>query len=200
MNQGITPREVGIGAACAGASGVVLAIATSGGILGERLSSGDPFVAAAVDAYVTAVCVAFAFLLPRSLSRLAMVAQAVGAVVGIGVVHLALRAGALPSAPWLAETAPQLVNDLTAAFATLLLLWACVRSFDVKVFAVALLLVSLYRATASRWHLDVAPQGFAVSVQQAVVAQFIACAVGLLVFTWVARRNVGARAGSAGPR
>jgi hypothetical protein len=42
--------------------------------------------------------------------------------------------------------------------------------------------MTAYRATASAWHLDQAPHGFQTTIQELVVAQFIAAALGLLVF------------------
>ena len=172
-------------------SGLVLALVTSGGLVGERISEGAPWVAAAVNALVTVVSVlVLAITLQHLGARMgaaARMAQVGGAMVGVALVHVLVRERVFFDVPWLSERPTQLVNDATAAGATLVLIWACARELDVRVFGVALALVTLYRVTAFRWHLDQAPHGFQNTVQQLVVMQFAAVALGLLIFTQVRR-------------
>lgn len=175
------------------ASGLLLALTTSGGILGERISGGDLRVAVAVNALVTVVSVVVLLVtLKRQLARTSVAlpaAQVAGAALGIALVHLLVRYRLSADLPWLAEGPAQLVNDATAAAATLVLVWACARRLDVRVLLGAFVLVTAYRFTAGRWHLDHAPGGFVLTVQQLVVFQFGASALGLLLFTHVHRRR-----------
>lgn len=192
MNRRNTPASIAettSSTATALGSGLLLALTTSGGILGARVSGGDVRVAVAVNALVTAVSVLVLLVSLRRMHASSLLAQGAGAVAGITLVHLLVRYRLSAELPWLAESPAQLVNDVTAAAATLVLVWACARQLDARVLTGALLLVTAYRATAPRWHLDHAPGGFAFTVQQLVVMQFAASAFGLLLFTHLHRRR-----------
>jgi hypothetical protein len=124
-------------------------------------------------------------------SRLAiLVPQALGAVVGIVVVHLLLRREALGALPWLSERPAQFVNDAVAVAGFLALVWAVTDGLDAKLLFLAFAGVTLYRVTAPLWHLDHAPGGFQTSVQELVVAQFVGAALAVGLF-----RTAVARAG-----
>lgn len=196
MHRGDTPASIAeatVSTFAALGSGLLLALVTSGGILGERVSGGDLRVALAVNALVTVVSVLVLLVtLKRQLARTrvaSLVAQIGGAAFGITLVHLLVRYRLSAEIPWLAEGPAQLVNDATAAAATLVLVWACARGLDARVLLGAFALVIAYRVTAGHWHLDHAPGGFALTVQQLVVFQFAASALGLLLFTHLHRRR-----------
>lgn len=176
----------------AAGSGGLLALATSGGIVGERATAGAPGVALAVNALVTVIAIvvlAATWRLTGRLGASSLAAQAVGASVGIALVHVVVRQRVQLELPWLSERPLQLVNDVIATGATLILIRACQRGLDARVFAASLVLVTVYRVTGLHWHLDQAPQGFRMTVQQLVVTQFAATAIGLLIFTHLTRRS-----------
>lgn len=170
-------------------AGFLVAIATSGGLVGERLSEGDLRVAVVMNALITSVSVFALFLTARwdgARPGQFFFRQALGALLGIGLVHLVLR-GSLLGAPWLSERPAQLVNDLVAVFGALVLVWAASRRVDARVLLVGVGLVSAYRASASHWHLDQAPHGFVLTIQQLVVMQLFGVALAMIVFRAVSR-------------
>jgi hypothetical protein len=190
-------------AAVAFAAGLLLGLATSGGIAGERITRGAFSVALLANAAATfaallamlptmrRLLVSFAEISDSAgreiriarLGPLAVLApQLVGAACGIVLVHLMLRLEALPVFPWLSEKPAQLVNDAVAAFGLLALVWAAAEALNPKLLVLAFLGVTLYRASAPAWHLDHAPGGFQTSIQELVVAQFVAAALALAVF------------------
>ncbi len=171
-------------------AGLILAIVTCGGIVEERLSAGSPVIAMAANALVT-----FAAILALGVVQLraphssrAAVPQVLGAACGILAIHWALRLGIIHAAPWMSERPPQLVNDLVAVGTTLALVWACARGLDARLLAGALVALTAYRSSAQLWHLDLAPHGFQVTVQDFVVAQFVAGAIALGLFREMTRR------------
>lgn len=175
-------------------TGLLVAGVTSGGIIGERLSEGSVFVG--VSANVVATFAALFLSLYAAHRRapcspVLVAAQAMGAFVGIVLVHLAFARFALGELPWLSERPAQWVNDLVAAFGLLVLVAALSNRVDWRGLAIGAALVLLYRQTAEHWHLDHPPHGFEATVQQLVVAQFASIAVALLVFRWfvLARRH-----------
>ena len=170
-------------------AGAVLAVVTSGGIVEERLSSGSLSVAVVANAVVTFVAIlVLAFVERRTpLSTRVVIPQILGAACGIVLVHLTLRAGVLAVPSWLSERPPQLVNDAVAVFSTLAVVWACARRLDLRLLVGSLLVVTAYRATAHCWHLDVAPHGFQLRVQDFVLAQFVAAALALPVYRGMTR-------------
>jgi len=170
-------------------AGTGLGLVTSAGIVEERLSAGSPAVAVVVNALVSGSAILVLALVQRRvhLSSLIVAWQLLGAVVGVLLVHLAVRAGAVPTPYWLAERPPQLVNDTVAVLSTLLLVWACAQRLDLRVLLTALLLVTGYRVTAGLWHLDLPPHGFALRVQDIVIAQFVAAALALPLYRHVTR-------------
>lgn len=190
--------------------GLLVALATSAGIAGERITEGDFGVALAANAVATIVAIAALVLTMRPLLaffaeaplvdadarayRLAraglIVAQVLGAVAGIVLVHFALRREVVGAMPWLSERPAQLVNDVVAVFGLLALVWASANRLDTRLLVVALLVMTAYRATASAWHLDHAPHGFQTTIQELVVAQFVAAALGLLVFRAAGGRRI----------
>jgi hypothetical protein len=159
-------------------AGTALGLVTSGGIIEERLSFGSLFVGVVVNAFMTLA----SFMTLCLVERRARVPEAIGAVVGILLVHLALHLGWISAPPWLTERPLQLVNDGVAVFATLMLVWGCAQGFDIRLLLVALVALTLYRVTRGFWHLDMPPHGFAIPVQDLVLAQCGAVAVALLFF------------------
>jgi hypothetical protein len=176
-------------------TGAGLALVTSGGLLEERLSPGSAQWGFVVNTLVTVAAVGLLVLAQRGSAthgtQGGRMAQAAGAAVGILVVHAALRLGWVADAPWLTERPLQLVNDAVAVFATLGVVWACAEeAIDLGLFAVAITVVILYRATGRLWHLDLPPQGFRVPVQTLVMAQVAAAALAVALYrTAVAPRN-----------
>lgn len=165
-------------------SGFVLAVAVSGGIVGERVSEGSLPVALAANALVTLVSVVVLLLTARAQGMPVMTylgAQGFGALLGIFLVHQALRGTGL-ALPWLSERPAQLVNDLVATFGVLALITGMARGADLRALLVCLLVLTVYRATSSMWHLDAAPHGFVFTVQQLVVAQVAAVALAMVAY------------------
>ncbi len=188
-------RTAAIPARLSGAAflaGAALAAVTSGGIVEERLSAGNPYVGVAVNALATFASILMLGLLHRSAPLVAgvIVPQAAGAALGVLGIHLALRWGWIAGAPWLAERPAQLVNDAVAVFAMLMVVWACANRFDLRLLVVALAVMSLYRATGRLWHLDAAPHGFLVSVQDLVIAQLACAAFALPLYQWMTRDDL----------
>jgi len=186
-------------------TGLVLAVTTSGGILGERLSEGSVRAGVLANLATTAVAVLALLMTVRPTvlnlgttarptgsktlwpSLAVAVPQIAGALLGILIVHSIVGHGAAIRAPWLSERPAQFVNDVVAVFATLAVVWGCAKNLDSRVLGVALLVVAAYVATATHWHVDRAPHGFDTTVQQFVVAQFLAAAFALGMFrvaTW----------------
>lgn len=175
-------------------AGTGLGLVTSAGMVEERLSTGSTGVALGVDAIVTGAAILVLALVQRRFpfSSHVVGAQLLGAALGISLVHLAMGAGIVPKPYWLAERPRQLVNDTVAVLSTLLLVWACARRLDLRFFVGALLVVTAYRSTAGFWHLDVPPHGFALRVQDIVIAQFVAVALVLPFYREMTRpRRVG---------
>jgi hypothetical protein len=167
------------------ALGAVLAIVTSAGIVGERLSSGSVRTALASNALMTGTAiVVLAAVRGRSGSSAlrGLWSLAIGGAIGIVAVHAVLRLGFVAIPSWMSERPAQLVNDAVAVLALLLVVRASARDFEPIGLALALGLLTLYRLTGARWHLDVSPQAFAISVQTAVVAHVVAAALALPVF------------------
>lgn len=171
------PRRLG----AAFLAGAALATVASGGLVEERLSAGSLLSGGVVNALVTLASIATLGFLGRRtpLAARTVVPQAVGAMVGVLGVHLALRLGWIAGAPWLAERPAQLVNDMVAVFTTLTIVWACANRYDLRLLLVALVAALLYRATGRFWHVDMAPAGYLVTVQDLVLAQ-LACAALVL--------------------
>ena len=180
------------------AAGLLLALLTSVGIAGERLSAGNSVVAVVANAVATVAAVVALVLMLRARSRalaapherthpaLLLAPQLVGAVAGIALVHVALRVSTLSASHLLVERPAQFVNDGVAVAALLAVIWgASARPFGVACVVGGAALVTAYAATASSWHLD--PMTFrAATVQQFVAAQFVAAAVAVGVFRWLA--------------
>jgi hypothetical protein len=169
------------------ALGLLLALATSGGIAGERISRGAFDVALLANTVTTVVALVAVLLTMRRVGvsftgARALVPQGLGAVAGIVLVHLLLRHEALGILPWLSERPAQFVNDLVAVSGVLALVWASANGLDVRLLAIAFVGVTLYRVTSPAWHLDHAPGGFHTSVQELVAAQFVAAALALGLF------------------
>lgn len=172
------------------ATGVLLALVTCGGIVEERLSSGDPRVALVANLFITLASVLVFGMAQRRTSPTArtVVPQALGAACAIAAVHVALRAGIVAAPAWLSERPAELVNDVVAVFATLAVVWSCARGLSLPLFVTALVVLTAYRATGRFWHLDAAPHGFVVTVQDCVLAQVIAAAIALLAYRAMTER------------
>jgi len=184
----LPPRFGGV--AFAFSVGLLLALAASGGIAGERVTLGRLGFALLANAAATGAAILAARTTIRGARPLAvLVPQVVGAVVGVVLVHLLLRRAAQDAFPWLAEGPAQLVNDAVAVSGLLALAWACARGLDLRVLVGAFLVVTVYRLTSSMWHLDRAPGGFHVTVQDLVVAELFAAALALGLY-----RSLWARA------
>jgi hypothetical protein len=175
-------------------TGLLLSLAASGGIAGERVTRGAFTVALLANALMTAATLLVVLLMMRGLRAQAdersargraltvLVPQGVGAVAGIVLVHLVLRREAMGNLPWLSERPGQFVNDAVAVAGFLALVWASADGLDARLLVLAFLGVTLYRLTAPMWHLDQAPEGFHTSVQELVVAQFVGAAIALGLF------------------
>jgi hypothetical protein len=200
----LPPRWVAV----AFGTGLLLALATSGGIAEERVTLGAPHVALLVNAVTTvAALVAVVITMRRTrvffvgeagrdrplgrLYALAVLApQIVGAVVGVVLVHAALHYEVVAAVPWLSERPAQFVNDAVAVAGFLALVWASADGLDVRVLVVALVGVTAYKLTSATWHVDRAPGGVYASIQELVVAQLVAAALALGLFrTAVGRAN-----------
>jgi hypothetical protein len=164
---------------------VLLATLVSGGILEERLSGGSANVGIVVNALMTIMAILTLGLIERGGVRSVrvLVLQVAGAAVGIAAVHLALRFGWIPGAAWLVERPAQLMNDVVAVAATLAVAWACARGLSSRILLAVLVLLTAYRATARLWHLDAPPSAFHVTVQDLVVAQLVAVALALGIYS-----------------
>jgi hypothetical protein len=203
-------------------AGIVFAAVTSSCILAERLARGDSRVALWASATVaSAAMIVLALTLrpfrtrfgaERSIAGVALhrvravsaiLAQSLGALLGVMLVHFVLRACLLEGRPWLCERSPQLVNDLVATFGALLLVWgAAHRPLGALASIAAVGIAVAYAVTSSHWHLDApvlpavrsllgASRGVSVSVQSSVLAQLACIAVGVGAFRL--RPSEGAR-------
>jgi hypothetical protein len=182
-----------------GASGFVLALVVSAGILLQRTQGSEPrnAVMANVLATIAAIFAVLAIVRVMLTSfegegdagahqrrvEQAFRSQALGAVVGVVVAHGLLRVG-LPSYPWLREAPSQLVNDLVGVFGILAFVWGCAhKPIRVQLMLGGLTLVGLYELTAGYWHLDAAhPVAHAWSIQQFVGGEVTASGIGVLTF------------------
>jgi hypothetical protein len=174
------------GLACA--FGFVIAAATSVAIFIDRVNQGDFRAALFGDLLTTLVALALSVCVARARLRPSAVVWAgAGAMLAIVLVHAAI-ANAKP-VEWLDEAPRQLVNDVTAAVATIgLVLVAASRRLALGGIVMVTAPVASYALTHARWHLDRAPGGFAATVQQCVVAQFVSVALALLLFRAIRRQ------------
>jgi hypothetical protein len=170
-------------------AGAVLGLVVSAGIIEERLSTGSPAVALVVNAIVSAsALLVLAFVQRgRRLTSEVVVTELLGVVTGMVLIHLAVRGGLVRAPYWFAERPLQLVNDVVAAFSTLLLVWACARELDLRFLVAALVLVTAYRATSGLWHLDLPPRPFSLKVQDLVIMQFVGAALALPLYRHTTR-------------
>jgi hypothetical protein len=181
------------------AVGLLLALATSGGIAGERITRGAFQMALLANAVTTIVALVAVVVTMRRMRasagsprRLTMsvrphtltvlIPQVAGAAAGIVLVHVLLHREALAILPWLSERPAQFVNDVVAVAGVLALVWASAAGLDTRLLVLAFLGVTIYRVTAPIWHVDHVPGGVQTSVQEFVVAQFVAAALALGVF------------------
>jgi hypothetical protein len=190
------PASRGAATATSLGIGLLLGLTASGGIAGERVTRGMLSVGMIASVSATLAALVAAVVTTRYTLRACaasggddglqpfalVVLQGLGAVAGIALVHLVLRREAMAALPWLSERPPQFVNDIVAVFGLLALVWACARGLDPRLLVLALAGVTLYRLTSSMWHVDHAADGFAFTVQELVVAQLVAVAIGLGVF------------------
>jgi hypothetical protein len=194
QERGAVVNEWSVGAF---ASGLLLATLTSAGIVATRMSAGNAVVALAANAFATLAAIAVAAYYLRAQSdsfargldaQVALPAlprtasQIIGAIVGVALVHLALRASGVGSSHELVERPAQLVNDAVAVLAILCLVWgAASRPANLLRVVVGAAVILLYVATATRWHLD--PIAFhGPTVQQLVALEFTGAAIGIAVF------------------
>jgi hypothetical protein len=171
-------------------SGFAVAAATSAAILVERVTQGAFHAAVLADVVITIVAISVAFAAWRApLGADTAIWASLGAAAAIFAVHLVIAK--VKPMPWLDEAPRQLVNDATAAIATLGLVFVVSsRRVELARFVAVTAPVATYALTHARWHLDRAP--FATTVQQCVVAQFVSVALALFVFrairtTWCLR-------------
>jgi len=166
-------------------AGFLLAVVVSLGIVAERVMPGDPFASAVATTLAIAAAIGAFLALQRadstsdrradldvSGSRRVALVHALGAVAGIAVVHVLLRATLLPRFGWLREYPRQWVNDFVAVFGILLVVWGCVRRpARFWLIAVGAGVVAAYLCTSSHWHLDASVSFHKSSVQKLVTAQ-----------------------------
>lgn len=184
---------------------------TSGGMLWERLSFGDPGVASVVGGGML-LSTSFLLLLTRRARMLALrsaagsplrtalfrrerfdghviyrmrdsvflTAQLAGAVIGATTVCAATHLGPLAMSTWLSANPALLVNDIVAGTAILLFVWALARDLDTRLLVTALLVLTAYRFTEGRWHVVGAPHAFFVTVQRALLVQFVTIALAMI--------------------
>jgi hypothetical protein len=167
--------------------GLLLSIVASGGIVGERVVLGRVTVGIVATAVATLAVMVTAGAATR---RALLVPQVLGAVTGVVLVHVLLRHGALGTFPWLSEAPPQLVNDAVAVSGLLALTWACAGELEPGMLLAALVVATLYRATAPMWHVDHVPGALQATVQQFVVAQLVAVAFAVGVYRTLAGRRL----------
>lgn len=179
--QPLLPRVGGV--TFAFSVGLLLALAVSGGIAGERVTLGRLGIALVANAAATTAAILAARTSIRGAHPLAvLVPQVLGAIAGVVLVHLLVRRAAVEAFPWLSESPAQLVNDAVAVSGLLALAWACARDLDLRVLLGALVVVTVYRLTSPMWHLDRAPAGVHATVQDLVVAELFAAALALGLF------------------
>ena len=193
-------------------SGLLLGVIVSGGILSERLTLGAlPWGSLAAGlATVSAIIVARVALRRRQILWLeagleggtepllvwqlrpvvVLFAQAIGAGIGIVIIHATLRFGPFPAPGWLSEAPAQFVNDGVCTFGLLALAWAWARNLDVIPLVLILALLASYLASASHWHVDQPPAAYQMTVQQYVVVQCLGSAFAL---AFVRNTNTRAR-------
>lgn len=179
---------------------LTLGALSSAGLVAERISGGDTTLAVYLQLQTLALTL-LAVVLLRPLAERAparktralglgglMTAQLVAMLAGVALTHGLIIATA-PSAG-LRETPAQLVNDATLGAALLFLVWSVVgigARLRLAMTVAAFLLVALYRATATLWHVDVI--AFPVlTIQQFVTVEVTAVAAGLLVMDWLSPR------------
>ncbi len=179
--------------------GLSLGAAASGSVVGERLSLGDVRWSGVALALVFALSVVALALTTWPLSRsfvdvesgareqlrpfAILATQIVGALCGIGLIHVILRASEPSALSWMSQSPAELVNDAVAVSGLLTAVWACsTRELRVDWLWTMLCVLLVYRETTPHWHLDHGPHAFQATVQELVAAQFIAVATGLLAF------------------
>jgi len=170
-----------------GVTGGLLGAVVSGGIVVQRIA-GTAFTAVAANAVTTVAAVIVVYATVRAFSgnaRALAFAQCLGALVGVGLVHLVLRR-TLAQYPWVDEQPRQLVNDLVGVLGVLMIVWGCARTVVRPAWMVAGLALLLgYELTARYWHLD-APVPIATalpwSIQRFVGSEVTASGVGVVVF------------------
>jgi hypothetical protein len=168
---------------------LLLGAFASAGLIAERATRGDPRLGVAL----VLGGLAFTLLSVRAVRPVArrrvgafLVAQFVGALLGVGATHLVLALSPPPTG--FSETPVQLVNDavlvlgLSALVGSLVLRAPRARSLLAS-FAFAL--VALYHATAPEWHVDAFAFG-ELTIQRFVAIQVLAVAAGLMAFDWIA--------------
>ena len=152
-------------------AGLTLAAVTSGALLTERLAHGGAL-------FPPTLLVMFGALLCwlTATSAKLIIPQVTGAVLGIGLTHLFFAR----NDQLLVESSPQFVNDLVFIAAILCAVWSLRLEGATSIGAIALaLILGLYRATSSAWHVDAFPGS---AVQDLVLRQSLAVALGLLFF------------------
>ena len=163
-------------------AGFVVAAATSVAILAERVTAGAYGAALAGDVVTTIVAVAVSVYAWRArLHCKSLLWTSVGAALAIFAVHAAIAR--FRPTPWLDETPRQVVNDVISAIAILGLIAVIgAKRIELARFVAITAPVAAYALTHAHWHVDRAPNGFAMTVQQCVVAQFVSVSLGLFAF------------------
>lgn len=151
----------------------ILALATSGSVMSQRLAHGTPVTLAWTVALMASVMLVWSTTTKRGPWSTLVAAQFAGAVAGVLVVHASLSSG--DSA--LVESAPQWVNDAVFVSALLAAAWGLRRDSGVALISAGLL--AFYGLTATWWHVDHFP---GTAVQDFVLGRSVAVGLGLLVF------------------
>ena len=170
-----------------GATGALLGAVVSGGIVVQRIA-GTAVTAVAANAVTTVAAVIVVYATVRAFSgnaRALALAQCLGALVGVGLVHLVLRR-VLAEYPWVHEQPRQLVNDLVGVLGVLTIVWGSAREVVRPAWMVAGLALLLgYAITARVWHIDApAPlaTGLPWSIQRFVGSEVTASGLGVIAF------------------
>lgn len=183
--------------------GLLLACVISAGVIGERLRAGSVRTALLVDVIVLFAGILATTLTARPLNvrfeelrdggeaplvtrlrpSVILALQIAGIACGITLAHIVLKRSHVSALAWMCECPPQFVNDAIASLGTLAAVWACAsRRIRMDLLIVMFGVLLLYGLTRRHWHVDRAPFGFEMPIQELVVAQVVATATGLLAF------------------
>lgn len=177
----------------AASHGFVVGVLASSCLVAERVSAGATSLVTLALIVTLAVLAQVVWRLRRlgdALPLATPVTAVSGVLLGVLLTHAVVALGGFVG-PSLDESPPQLVNDLMFGGGLMLLAWSVVAPRAIGRIGAALTVLALalaYRATGAHWHLDAIdfPQH---TIQQLVVMQLVAIAVGLTVLDWFLPRR-----------